>query len=410
MKSILAVLSIILFTVACTPRETTDSQPTTINIADNIGRGELIKLSEIAESIHYIPLQTNDSTLLGTITSLYYNNGYFLPKTARNSAGKFLIFDKSGLQQGTLSSKGRGPGEYVGVYDIDIYKEIIVILSENTILEYTVKGEHLKSVSLTTSETIPGYSRVIKLDDDHYLLATQVNFTAPKNYSAIIADSDGKAILLFDYPESEVELAKNRRGYTKGLNTPMIFANAGIGKVITGENENILTHDTNFKNVDTLYKIKYGKYHINPDNIESVSGTSELLSINYPILESDNFLFLNLNLNALAHKPMLLKKGSAAGGGDILMNTSFALFDKRNGTFSLIDQTAPYQKGFVEDFEGGPAFWPNHVSNDNYMVSFVNAPDFIEHAQNNKVSPNIQAISNNLKETDNPVMVLVKLR
>lgn len=318
MKSIFAVLSIFVFTVACTPRETTDSQPTTINIADNIGRGKMLNLSEIAESIQYIPLQTNDSTLLGTITSLYYNNGYFLPKTARNSAGKFLIFDKSGLHHGTLSSKGRGPGEYVGVYDIDFYKEIIVILSENTIHEYTIKGEHLKSVTLTTSESILGYSRIIKLDDDHYLLATQVNSKAPKNYSAIIADSDGKAILLFDYPESEVELAKNRRGYTKGLNTPMIFANSGIGKVITGENEIIRTHDTKFKNVDTLYKIKYGKYQITPYNIQAVSATSELLSINYPILESDNFLFLNLNLNALAHKPMLQKKGGAAGGGTFL--------------------------------------------------------------------------------------------
>ena len=94
----------------------------------------------------------------------------------------------------------------------------------------------------------------------------------------------------------------------------------------------------------------------------------------------------------------------------MLFPFSCALYDKRDGGFRLIDQPADLQKGFIEDFEGGPAFWPNYISDDEYMVSFINASEFIQHAQTNKVSDKFKQIASKLKETDNPVAVLVKLK
>ncbi len=66
--------------------------------------------------------------------------------------------------------------------------------------------------------------------------------------------------------------------------------------------------------------------------------------------------------------------------------------------------------GFADDLEGGPAFWPNYISDDEYMVSFLSASEFIEHAQTHKVSAKFKKIADGLKETDNPVLVLVKLK
>jgi hypothetical protein len=44
------------------------------------------------------------------------------------------------------------------------------------------------------------------------------------------------------------------------------------------------------------------------------------------------------------------------------------------------------------------------------MISFIDALDFIQHAQTHKVSDKFKKIADGLKETDNPVVVLVKLK
>ena len=94
----------------------------------------------------------------------------------------------------------------------------------------------------------------------------------------------------------------------------------------------------------------------------------------------------------------------------MLFPFSCALYDKRDGNFRLINQPEDFQKGFVDDLEGGPAFWPIFISNDEYMVSFINAPDFIQHAQTHKVSDKVKKIVDGLNENDNPVVALVKLK
>jgi len=179
-------------------------------------------------------------------------------------------------------------------------------------------------------------------------------------------------------------------------------------KVVSGVNEFIISHDKEYKNIDTIYKINYGKYQITKDNIGASNKNSKLMYLNYDIMESKNLLFISLNLRALAHKPMKMK--NRITGGDVMFPISCALYDKRDGSFRLIDQPEDYQKGFIEDFEGGPAFWPNYISDDEYMVSFINASEFIEHAQTHKVSAKFKKIAEGLKDTDNPVLALVKLK
>jgi hypothetical protein len=64
----------------------------------------------------------------------------------------------------------------------------------------------------------------------------------------------------------------------------------------------------------------------------------------------------------------------------------------------------------VEDFEGGPAVWPKYVSSDGYMISYVYAHEFKAHAETHVVSEKYKSIADNLKDTDNPVIIRVKLK
>jgi len=179
-------------------------------------------------------------------------------------------------------------------------------------------------------------------------------------------------------------------------------------KVVSGVNEFIISHDKEYKNIDTIYKINYGKYQHTAQNIGTSNKNSKLINLSNDIMESNDFMFMSLGLGVLAHKPMKMK--NRITGGDVMFPISCALYDKIDGSFRLIDQPEDFQKGLIEDFEGGPAFWPNYISEDEYMVSFINASEFIEHAQTHKVSAKFKKIADGLKETDNPVLVMVKLK
>ena len=74
---------IILFIIAITScQNNSGNQPKDLRIIDvegGVGKSRLVKLSEIAESIEYIPLETNTNNLVGKIHNnmIYYENGLF---------------------------------------------------------------------------------------------------------------------------------------------------------------------------------------------------------------------------------------------------------------------------------------------------------------------------------------------
>jgi hypothetical protein len=403
-----ALVAILLIN-ACTSSDVSNKKYSTINIADNIGRGYLLNISEIAESVEYIALETTDSSLVGDLSQVYYTNGFFVLNTFKNSKGILKVFDRKGQFHNTLSRLGRGPEEYTSINSIDTYKNNIVILTFHNIIEYSFDGKFIKSVPVKKEEFCNGYGNIKKIDDSHYMLITMPDSKNQNKYAAIIVDSSAKIKLSFNYPKSEIEIAKNRRSRVKGLDNPVIFSNKSLGKVVTGNDEFIISHSKEYESIDTIYRINYGKYKITGDNIKRVNKRSKYINLYGQILEGNNHIFFNLNLRTLAHKPMKMMR---IGAKDTVMLFPFscALYDKRDGSFRLIDQPKDFQKGFIENFEGGPAFWPNYISDDEYMVSFINASEFIQHAQTHKVSDKFKKIAVGLNEDDNPVVVLVKLK
>ncbi|MDP3452962.1 MAG: hypothetical protein Q8R90_08410 [Bacteroidales bacterium] len=117
-------------------------------------------------------------------------------------------------------------------------------------------------------------------------------------------------------------------------------------------------------------------------------------------------------MGSLPHKPRIkLQAGKAGERGETLEQPITAsLFNKKTGQFQYVDQPEINQFGFVDDFEGGPAIWPDYISEDDFMVTIIDAYKFIQHAQTHKVSDKFKKIADGLKETDNPVVVLVKLK
>ncbi|HCT93604.1 MAG: hypothetical protein A2322_03515 [Bacteroidetes bacterium RIFOXYB2_FULL_39_7] len=116
---------------------------------------------------------------------------------------------------------------------------------------------------------------------------------------------------------------------------------------------------------------------------------------------------MTFHTGSLSDKPA---KMIGLNSHEYVYNFECSVFNKKTGEFQFILQPEINQLGFVEDFEGGPAVWPKYVSSDGYLITYMYAHEFKAHAETHEVSDKFKSIADNLKDTDNPVIVRVKLK
>ncbi len=396
---------ILLFLVSCS-QENNGKDIRVIDVAGGVGQSRIMNLSEIASGIQYIPLETAEEMLIGRNKGEnYYENGIFYIKTGK---GSFGIFDKSGKFIGTFNRLGRGPQEYESFNnpDIDCNTGNIVVRTQNRVLEYTSRGDLVRCLNISPEVSLAMFGgSAFKLGDNHYLLAVSVSDSMRP--ATVIVDTSSNVLKRINYPEEEWKIIETNNGFRNSSSDTKYFKFKGKLRVMNGTDPHILGVDEKL-NIDTSYIIDYGPYKLTPAN-GKFGSTDKAKIVSYSnVFESDNYLFMQFNLGSLAHKPYL--KTALKTGKVISFDISCALFDKRNGSFILVDQPETDQTGFVDDMEGGPAFWPQYISSDQFMVSMISADEFISFSENPGCSEKIKKLAMTLNESDNPVMVLVKLK
>ena len=68
MTKYIAIIILSLFISCTSQKENSDKR--IIPVAEVIGTGEILNLSNCAKSVRYIPLETNDTTLIAGISSI----------------------------------------------------------------------------------------------------------------------------------------------------------------------------------------------------------------------------------------------------------------------------------------------------------------------------------------------------
>jgi hypothetical protein len=134
----------------------------------DLNQAEKINFDEWFDSIQFIPLEsTKNSMIAYTGNVLKYDNKYFIRE--QGGAGSFLVFDSIGnFLFNSLSIKGPGPKEYLGMYGfgIDINTGNITIYDfySKILKVYDSKFNFLKDISVPLHGG--GY---YKITDDIYL-------------------------------------------------------------------------------------------------------------------------------------------------------------------------------------------------------------------------------------------------
>lgn len=149
MKSALFKLICFVFPLfACNAPQKTDNL-SKADIAIEVKRNAQIHFSDIFEQVEYIPLETTDTCLVGTVERLRI----FDDKVCILCDKSLLIFNiQNGKSELKLSKLGSAPEEYQSVYDVYIDKKesCIELLDMNgkKIQKYDMSGKFKSSLSL----------------------------------------------------------------------------------------------------------------------------------------------------------------------------------------------------------------------------------------------------------------------
>ncbi len=424
--SVLVVL-LLTMTLSCSPSEKKEANGKIIDVAGSVGGGRIIDISEVAKDIQYIPLETSAASLVGEYRSIHYENGTIY---IRDRTDTLKMFDEEGKLVRKFCRRGRGPQEYSFWDNLNVTPKngdiVINTLDEHvSILKYDKEGKFIRKFN--TPED--GNFRTmwpIWLNDNAYV-ATIVSFLDKPDYSAVVYDSLGQIKLLVPMPKlapyqvfredgfspetDVISVGEEAKPKTKRLDNPertLLYRYKNKMRVVFETNDTVLSIGKNLQ-IDTPYIFNYGKYRNNSMDRSSIGGNTgkhvSLMGKNQ-ILESEGFLFMKLALRDYAHEPY--EKIRKDGNGTYVLNDSYAIFNKKTDKFSFLNQTEKGVLGFRENLMAGPPFWPTYVSDDNSLVMMIPAYSLIEYANSHKVSEKLAKIVKNLKDTDNPIVVIAK--
>ncbi len=399
---------LLLFVAACTgPNTTHNTSLNVIDVAGSLNSDRVVNISEIADTVEYIPLETMDESLVGKLknNNIFFERGLFYLIL---ESGEIALFNYNGLYIRRFDKLGRGPGEYTQIADVDVdYSTGNIMIRNNSIInEYCTKGGLIRSIQIPSNGELSDmlFFDFKKLSGFYVLESYIYSYTVN---SGIVIDTSSNLIMKIKSPGEELDYIStfNPKQLPVHVGTKL-FKHKDKVRIINGNNKYILSINNDLT-IDTAYVINYGKFspHTQPGKFLHIE--APFLWRRFDVFESDNYLFMTFHVGSLAKKPSLLKN---ALGNDYVYHHSPSLFNKVTGELTLLLQPEDYKLGFKEDFHDGPPIWPIYVSSDNYLVSIISAMELKHYVSTNEVSRELESIAASLKEESNPVIVRVKLK
>ena len=145
MKTIIYFLPFLLFVIYSCADNASDNESVDTFPA-NTSQENILKMSDFIESVQYIPLETNDSCLIGEISDIFplQDEMVFVD---RKYALSIYFYDYNGLFKRKISKRGVGPEEYIKISSVAISeKESHIYLYDaylNKVLVYNFQGQYV---------------------------------------------------------------------------------------------------------------------------------------------------------------------------------------------------------------------------------------------------------------------------
>ena len=418
-----AYLIIAIMLISCSTAKKNENR--VIDIAAALPDARVANLSDIAEDITYIPLQTTENGVVGEMNGvskpMLFEKEIFI---LFDNNKVFKLFDKDGKFKKTIDHNGRGPQEYAfpfkAGYNFNTGR-LFVSDAMGDVCEYTIDGDFVYRVKVPAEAGTSSIGGASFIADGNYICSVSImdnldgTSTADKSILAYIYDKDSKTIGKILNRDTTSTSGKIRRQSMtiNGKVQEVIMVSAKMMNTYPFHdktrasitNENVIYNINEQYQLDTLYIFNLGEYAPTPETEGQMFNFDINLITNLMTgLESDNQLFLWLNLRGLYKKYI-----SPAATGNTTQ--AYGYFDKKKGETVIMKEPLEGMKGFKDDLKGGPPFWPKSITSDGkYMVGYIDAIKFITYAEDNDCPENIKKMAENINENDNPIAILVKLK
>ena len=396
-----------------------------INIEEGLSNVRLANLSEFADSVLYIPLETKPGMELDYIfrysskdTLVFANDGITC-----------ILFSSTGNILQKIGSKGRGPGEYNTPGHLGITSSnTLLVQNLFKLMEFDYQGGLQQNYIFfydTIGSTIPG--SWILLNDSLLFLHVR-NDTGDERHKAMIKNLNGRIVSrfpnhIFFKPQrigslsqsgiSSLDSYSGKIGFKEAFNDTLFY----LGKDLI---------------LNPGYVFNMGKYKTSYMDLLNRTAYEREYAYTQDVFETDRFFFLTLRglCNAFRRATPIVEVETGLGGQVIERESWYykgallMVVDKTTGKSFLNDisrsEESIFKSGFINDFDGGPRFLPRFRLDENRLVmpveahelkQYIKSDEFREasvlHPEKKKA---LEELANSLSESDNPVLMVVRMK
>ena len=399
MKTIIKIIIIIFGIVSC--QISTRKEESKIRTFDLREKPEIseIKLSDLGFfDIEYIPLETTDQSAIGrfglrSVTDRFIIGDSFYIIKQFNSIVKFR---DDGSFETRIGTVGRGPTEFQVAHDIDIDKENHKIYLVSGFQEkfnvYSETGEFLKTFK------IPIHAPIQFRLNDNNILCYLDNLQGNIENSFVVIDTLGEIIKNFP---NKYPFTLNKKGAT-GVGQENLFYqfNNRLFKKEVYSDTIYVFEDMVFKphivievgdrQLTPEARAKYDLFHLAENFISPIH-----------LFEFGDYVYYE-------YKYRIIPKSN---------NLLYGFIGSKTTDFqAFIDA----DQGLINDLDGGPNILPETIKDNNTLISWTEAINIKKHVASDtfrnsrpkypEKKNELEKLASGLKETDNPVLVLVSLK
>ncbi len=408
-KLILIALTPFLF-AGCHKKRAEEEKIARIDLVDSYKTVRKVNLSEIAQSIEYIPLGGDSSIIIDEIRSpeenIKFSDNMIL---VRDTSDEVFLFDASGNFLNKIGNKGRGPGEYTNLENIALLhdKNLVVLydIYPKKVMFFTEKGALVKDLPVDLWSL-----GLVSNGTDLIFVNTLGTRQYSDFYGLTVMDTNGKILKrLLNKPEEE-KLSENENFRLAGFK--------GNGYWLDGDFhyfENSTYSKSKIWKINDNYELQ-GKYEINigeegkmPLRMQTegkILDLARLIKYNTieSLVESSNHIFARIYYakdKRLNHVFYDKSKKSA-------VSVRFDKINRKGINFA-----------FYNDLDGGLPFWPTGKISDNkfYMLTYgYRLKEYMEGRSpaseliGDKYKERFLALTENTEIKDNPILMVVTLK
>jgi hypothetical protein len=354
-------------------------------------------LSEIANQVNYIKLETNEKCMIARIKKLLFDKENVFIVTHQGAVSRLFLFTSDGKFVKEIGSQGIGPGEYSSVLDITLDKSKKMIYFLDTmgkVFKYDYSGKYLNTIKLDSRP-----ESILFSNDALYLFTSWPDYYLNKGYG----------IQVKELSANKKDTYVLNRKYVKNPfgNKSIVYANYCYG---INTDKSVYFLDAKF---DTLYNID-SNYIINPTMSLSLE---DKIPINLFTLDD-----YNNAIQKYSNYFRFIKTRNYIFFSVMTANPSTLYFYRLNlSSGELLKHNVTKDKSYVfNDIDGGLPFNPEGLADDGVLYSVLDCYKLKEHlskglyskqkvlnpTQTNELKKTVQ----NSDYSDNPIIMRVTLK